>query len=143
MTTESRWVMLCSPVFWAALTVLVINDHVLKGSGALPGWLTGKLSDFAGLVVAPLTLIALSGARRPAARLACLAAVAAAFAAIKLASEPARLVEDLSRRVGLGWRICSDPTDLFAFAVLPLSWRLSLDFAHDAAALCIRSSAWA
>lgn len=33
----------------AALLVLVVNDHVLKGSGLLPGVITGKLSDFAGL----------------------------------------------------------------------------------------------
>lgn len=40
------------PGFWSALGVLVVNDHWLKGAGVLPGWLTGKLSDFAGLVVA-------------------------------------------------------------------------------------------
>ena len=34
-----------------SLGVLVANDHFLKGSGLLPGWLTGKLSDLAGLVV--------------------------------------------------------------------------------------------
>ena len=40
-----------------ALVVLVLNDHVLKQ--AWPGWVTGKLSDVAGLVVAPLLLAAL------------------------------------------------------------------------------------
>ena len=35
-----------------AILVLLINDHLLKG--AAPGWVTGKLSDFAGLVFFPL-----------------------------------------------------------------------------------------
>jgi hypothetical protein len=37
------------PAFVVCLIVLVINDHVLKA--AIPSWLTGKLSDFAGLFV--------------------------------------------------------------------------------------------
>ena len=48
-----------------ALVMLVLNDHVLKQ--AWPGWVTGKLSDVAGLVVAPLLLAAvLRCARRRA-----------------------------------------------------------------------------
>lgn len=38
-----------TPLFVAALFLLLLNDHVLKYS--FPGWLTGKLSDFAGLFV--------------------------------------------------------------------------------------------
>ena len=34
--------------------LLALNDHVLKQ--AWPGWVTGKLSDVAGLVVAPAVL---------------------------------------------------------------------------------------
>ncbi len=45
-----------------ALVVLVLNDHVLKQ--AYPGMLTGKLSDVAGLVVAPLLLGVLLTAMR-------------------------------------------------------------------------------
>jgi hypothetical protein len=41
-------------IWWVALGVLLINDHVLKVVGVLPGWLTGKLSDVAGLIVAPV-----------------------------------------------------------------------------------------
>ena len=58
---------LCHPLPIAAVLVLTLNDHVLKGSGLLPGWLTGKLSDFAGLFFFPLLLAALA---RGAARLA-------------------------------------------------------------------------
>lgn len=43
------------PVLLIALLILIVNDHVLKA--AYPGWLTGKLSDFTGLVVFPLMLL--------------------------------------------------------------------------------------
>lgn len=45
---------LLHPVALGALIVLVINDQVLKATW--PGFVTGKLSDVAGLVVAPLAL---------------------------------------------------------------------------------------
>jgi hypothetical protein len=59
---------------WAsALALLLLNDHVLKCSGFLPGAVTGKLSDLAGLVVAPVLAAVLAallvgpgcGVRRP------------------------------------------------------------------------------
>jgi hypothetical protein len=46
-------------LWWAALALLIINDNLLKGHGVVPGWLTGKLSDFAFLVVAPVVFAAL------------------------------------------------------------------------------------
>lgn len=42
-----------------ALVALGVNDHLLKGSGWLPGWMTGKISDFAGLLYFPLLLVTL------------------------------------------------------------------------------------
>jgi hypothetical protein len=48
---------LLHPVALAALVLLVVNDHVLKS--AYPGFVTGKLSDAAGLTVFPLFLHAL------------------------------------------------------------------------------------
>ena len=46
-----------SPSFLGAVGVLVLNDHVLKGYG--PGWLTGYLSDVAGLFFFPIFLQAI------------------------------------------------------------------------------------
>jgi len=46
---------LVHPIPLLAVALLVVNDHVLKGSAA-PGWLTGKLSDGAGMVFFPLFL---------------------------------------------------------------------------------------
>ena len=40
-----------------ALATLVVNDVWLKGRG--PGWVTGKLSDFAGLFLLPIVLVSL------------------------------------------------------------------------------------
>lgn len=49
----------------AAMVLVALNDHVLKGAGLLPGWLTGKLSDFAGLYFAPLLVAELWMLVRP------------------------------------------------------------------------------
>ncbi len=50
MTTR----VLLHPLALAALVLLVVNDHVLKYR--YPGLITGKLSDIAGMIVAPLVL---------------------------------------------------------------------------------------
>src|ERR1700679_4140779 len=50
-----------------AVALLAVNDHLLKGSGWLPGWLTGKLSDFAGLFFFPVLLTVIAE-RWPASR---------------------------------------------------------------------------
>jgi hypothetical protein len=61
---------LLHPLALAAVALLVINDHLLKAR--YPGWITGKLSDVAGLVFFPLLVAALwelgggPGARRTA-----------------------------------------------------------------------------
>ena len=47
---------LVHPVPLVALTLMLLNDHVLKAS--YPGWLTGKLSDVAGLMLLPFVLLA-------------------------------------------------------------------------------------
>jgi hypothetical protein len=49
--------LLLHPGSIGALALLVANDHLFKGSD-MPGVLTGKLSDFAGLVLLPLVLTA-------------------------------------------------------------------------------------
>jgi hypothetical protein len=54
---------LCRAPPIVALIVLVANDHVLKGSALAPAWLTGKLSDVAGLFLFPILLTALLGDR--------------------------------------------------------------------------------
>lgn len=112
------------PAFWVALVVLVVNDHLLKGADLLPGWLTGKLSDFAGLIVAPLALAALLGARRKG---LAFALVGGWFAAANLVPPVAEATSALAGLVGVGWHFVVDPTDLVALAVLPFAWRLGAE----------------
>jgi hypothetical protein len=50
---------LSHPLFWSALVGLLVNDHVLKPAHVLPGWVVGKLSDFVGMLVAPVVLTVL------------------------------------------------------------------------------------
>lgn len=48
---------LLHPVVLASIALLVLNDHVLKS--AVPGLLTGKISDIAGLLFFPLVIQAM------------------------------------------------------------------------------------
>ncbi|XYH98521.1 hypothetical protein ACMHYB_01795 [Sorangium sp. So ce1128] len=121
----SRFAVLRHPLFLGALALLVVNDHLLKGAGLLPGALTGKLSDLAGLVVAPVLAAALVNARTSRGRALAFAAVVAPFAAIKLSAAAAQLLVGLVGLAGIKWRIWQDPTDLAALVVLVPAWRLS------------------
>ena len=47
-----------SPVFLVALALMALNDQVLKA--AVPSHATGKLSDLAGMVVAPVLAVSLA-----------------------------------------------------------------------------------
>ena len=49
--------LLLHPAAFGAIVLLVLNDHIFKA--AFPGPITGKLSDVAGLIIAPLVLVAL------------------------------------------------------------------------------------
>jgi len=46
------------PASWAAILLLLLNDHVLKQF--TPSWITGKLSDFAGLFFFPYLITAVA-----------------------------------------------------------------------------------
>lgn len=113
---------LVHPVWWGALALLAFNDHVLKGSPLVPEVVTGKLSDLAGLVVAPLLLATLVRARSRAALFVCHVAVGAVFAAIQVSSAAAAGWSALMGLVGAPWAIVSDPTDLLTLPMLGVSW---------------------
>jgi hypothetical protein len=115
---------LLTPTWLAALAVLGVNDHLLKGAGLLPGVVTGKLSDFAGMLVAPVLLAALLGLRSRRGLLLANLAIAAVFAAIKLSPAAADAWSWLMGLVGMPWVITVDPTDLLALPALALGWRV-------------------
>ncbi len=120
----SRFAALRHPLFLCALLVLVVNDHLLKGARILPGLVTGKLSDFAGLLVAPVLVAALISARTPLRRGLALGAIALPFAAIKLSSAAAGALVAAAGLAGLKFRIWQDPTDLAALVMLVPAWRI-------------------
>lgn len=115
---------LTRPLWWVALALLLLNDLALKRS-SMAGAVTGKLSDFAGLIVAPVLVVSLARPKSRGGRLACFAFVAVPFVAIKVSSNAASLLVWMASLCGLSWRIWSDWTDLAALSVLPLAWRLS------------------
>ncbi len=115
---------LLTPTWLAALALLGVNDHLLKGAGLLPGGLTGKLSDVAGLIVAPALLAAILGLRSRRGLLFCHVAVGAVFAAINVSPAAADAWSWLMGLVGPAWVITVDPTDLLTLPALGLGWRV-------------------
>jgi hypothetical protein len=117
---------LARPAPVIAAGVLAVNDHVLKGSGLVPGAVTGKLGDVAGLFVAGIAAVAVA---RGIVAIAChrlprrdgslaigiVALVAATFALLKL-SPP------FNHAIELVWGPnVLDPSDLWCLPVLLLS----------------------
>ncbi len=114
---------LLSPLFLGALVTLALNDHVLKGAGVLPGWLTGKLSDVAGLVVLPVVLAVVFRVRRTSGFVAAQLVSVAFLAGLKLSVEFSHAWTTVLGLFGLNARNTVDPTDLFAVVVLVPLWR--------------------
>jgi hypothetical protein len=114
---------LLTPAWVASLAVLGLNDHLLKGAELLPGAVTGKLSDVAGMIVAPALLAALTRTKSRRGLFLCHLAVGAVFAAINLSVEAASMWSALMGAVAMPWQITVDPTDLLALPALYLSWR--------------------
>ena len=114
---------LAHPAWWVALVVLVLNDHLLKGAGVLPGAITGKVSDFAGLLVAPVALAALLrlGSRRAVALAH--VAVGLGFALVNVWAGAARGLEAATALTPLPWAVTVDPSDLLALPMIGVSWR--------------------
>ncbi len=112
------------PLWWAALLVLSVNDHLFKGAGVLPQPVVGKLSDFAGLLVAPALLAALLRVRDRRVFGALHLVVGAVFAGINVSPGLARGLEGLMAATPFPWAIYVDPTDLYALPMLWVSWRV-------------------
>lgn len=131
---------LTSPGTIAAIFLLALNDHILKGSG-FPSFLTGKLSDFAGLYFFPFLLCAiwnliLSFWNRFAKNsslplwdvglsqgkvLTMILLTGFLFAGVKASTAVNDFFVSLLGKLLAGhYRFVQDPTDLIALFVLPL-----------------------
>ncbi|NUP14112.1 MAG: hypothetical protein HOW73_49395 [Polyangiaceae bacterium] len=123
---RSSMQLLRHPVWIASLGLLVVNDHVLKGSGIIPGTLTGKLSDVAGMFVAPALLAALCSVKSRRGLAAAHLAVGVVFATLEMSAHATAIAADVYRAVGLHWASTSDWTDLLTLLLLPISYRWSV-----------------
>jgi hypothetical protein len=116
---------LARPLPLAAVAVLALNDHVLKGSGVLPSWLTGKLSDVAGLFFFPILLVVLARGLLAASgrRASCSPALPASAAlATGVGFTLVKLWPEANAVVGALWGpMVLDATDLLALPALPLA----------------------
>ena len=125
---------LLAPAPLAALVLVAMNDWWWKPGAVLPPWLTGKLSDLAGVFALPLVLTAVVAlALRGAARLGltvdwtlrrwklaiAVGLTAGAVIASKLSPTVATLIADA---LGHDARIVADPSDLIALPMLGLTW---------------------
>jgi hypothetical protein len=116
---------LAHPVTLVALATLLVNDHLLKA--AWPGIVTGKLSDVAGLVLAPpllATLVLLVAPRAPTRAVAVLAmaAVGTAFAIVKTVPGAAAVASSAWSVLNGPSVVRPDVTDLLALPSLALAW---------------------
>ena len=150
---------LLNPLVLVAIAVLALNDHWAKARW--PGLITGKLSDFAGLMFFPLFLQAgwelltsIRGSVNASVRVAQVAVIATGlvFCAVKL-WEPASLAYEWGLGalrwpldVAVAWSsalptpapravsLTRDPTDLVALPALAVSWVLARRRVFDTAA---------
>ncbi|HRI70937.1 MAG TPA: hypothetical protein PK156_42175 [Polyangium sp.] len=112
------------PLWLVSLGLLVINDHYLKGAGIIPAAITGKLSDFAGLLVAPALLAVLLRLSSRQSFVMAHLATGLVFAGIKVFPGFARLFETVAGLGPFAWQITVDPTDLMALPALFVSYRV-------------------
>ena len=112
---------LTSPLFIITVLIMVINDHMLKGAGILPPWITGKLSDLAFLFFVPVVIAFVCRVRTRGGLIAAYAVIAILFAAINLSPWFSQLVEKIFGLFMIPMRLWPDSTDLLALAIMPLS----------------------
>lgn len=135
---------LAHPFVVVSIVLLVLNDAAWKGAG--PPWLTGKLSDFAGLVFFP-GLLALgiglvvprAGAR--AVGLTSWWSSAVFFAAVKTVPAANAAYIDAIAVVRGPVQVVLDPTDVLALAVMPIGWCLWNRLAAPTTRKTLRASA--
>lgn len=109
--------LLYHPIFLLSLVVLALNDHVLKG--LYHNWLTGKISDFAGLIVLPVFIAFLFPKLR---KWTCL--ISASFFIFWKTEASNDFVDWLNSNGHFSFYRVIDYSDFIALLILPLSWKL-------------------
>src|SRR5687767_6208628 len=118
------------PLSLVSIVLLLFNDHVFKIIS--PSWITGKLSDFAGLfffpfIIAVFLSLLLSKANFTSQQLGQVAFgfVAIWFVLIKTSDLINSLTSDIASFFTIGIaQILLDPTDLIALTAMFPAWKL-------------------
>ncbi|WP_405145246.1 hypothetical protein OG589_00830 [Sphaerisporangium sp. NBC_01403] len=103
------------PLTVIAVVLLLLNDHLFKP--LWPGTVTGKLSDVAGLIVAPLLVNLFICRPRVSVLL-----TGAAFTLVKTTAIGAALASEAWTLVWGPSQVLADPTDLIALPALYVTW---------------------
>ncbi len=111
-STDWKVWLLISPLYLSALGLLLLNDFLLKRT--CPGFVTGKLSDFAGLFSLGVFLLVCTR------KTASLFALALCFVVWKLPLSDT-MIQAWNSATGLTIGRTVDPTDLIALVILPLA----------------------
>jgi K+ transporter len=124
------------PVALVAVLLLVVNDWVLKAQ--FPGVATGKISDVAGLIFAPVVLTAAFGLVSKLLRVRdpylthrrlvlAIAATGVTFAAVKLSPDAAEALANALGHLGRRASIALDRTDLLTLPSLLIAYWIGRD----------------
>lgn len=111
--TDKKYSLLISPVFILGLVCLFLNDHLLKYH--YPNWLTGKLSDFLGLLLFGLFWTVIVPKRQNVVLLV----IGLGFVYWKLPISD-RLIDFINYHLPIEIGRIVDYSDLVSLAVLPL-----------------------
>ncbi|HYX31697.1 MAG TPA: hypothetical protein VE954_01195 [Oligoflexus sp.] len=115
------------PLVLTAIVIVAVNDHYLKQSG-VAGFVTGKLSDFAGLWFFPFLLADMSSLVQRRWQHSsfifggCLAFTGLFFVLLKTSAEAVRLYTEVYATVGIRVAVVRDLSDLLALIMLPLAF---------------------
>ena len=115
---RQRLSILTTPLFLSSLLILILNDHVFKAF--FPCWLTGKVSDFAGLFAFAITLYAILPKHKRTSLF--LGALAFIWWKSPLSST---IIDWWNSMIPLTINRTVDYTDLFALPMLPLAYWIS------------------
>lgn len=142
-----------NPIPALAMIAMALNDH--WGKYYYPSWLTGKLSDFLGVFYFPIFISAgiclvtnfivhpainfrhshesLTNKKKlayitPKKMWVGMSVTALALTAVKVNPQLTTWIESLFSILFFKIQLTSDPTDLFAFLILPMSYQYAKNF---------------
>ena len=108
-------------VLSTSLLLLIVNDSLLKYNNILPGAITGKLSDFAFVLIYPALVIWVLRIKRPVAAIIISIATVLPFVLININPAFSNYIEKIIVIGTYKIRLWPDPTDCLALILLPVS----------------------